>query len=115
VLGNNLGGTYWTYNNQNYYYCETTGEGFTVGQLPSQFDGVGAYVYPIDTTQQYIVNYQSLSLAAPNPSYSPYNPNTPQATPDVAPNQTMQPLPTVAGPTIQPVEPISLNLISDNP
>ncbi len=115
VLGNNLGGTYWTYNNQNYYYCETTGEGFTVGQLPSQFDGVGAYVYPIDTSQQYIVNYQSLSLNAPNPSYSPYNPNTPQATPDVAPNQTMQPLPTVAGPTIQPVEPISLNLISDNP
>ena len=115
VLGNNLGGTYWTYNDQNYYYCETTGEGFTVGQLPTQFNGVGAYVYPIDTSQQYIVNYQSLSLTAPNPSYSPYNPDTPQTTPDVAPNQTMQPLPTVAGPTIQPVEPISLNLISDNP
>jgi hypothetical protein len=115
VLGNNLGGTYWTYNDQNYYYCETTGEGFTVGQLPTQFNGVGAYVYPIDTTQQYVVNYQSLSLTAPNPSYAPYTPNTPETTPAVAPNETMQPLPSVAGPTIQPVEPISLNLISDNP
>ena len=93
VLGDNLGGTYWTYNDQNYYYCETTGEGFTVGQLPTQFNGVGAYVYPIDTSQQYVVNYQSLSLAAPNPSYAPYNPNTPQTTPNVGPNQTMEPLP----------------------
>jgi hypothetical protein len=115
VLGNNLGGTYWTYDDQNYYYCETTGEGFTVGQLPTQFNGVGAYVYPIDTTQQYVVNYQSLSLTAPDPSYAPYNPNAPETTPAVAPNQTMQPLPSVAAPTIQPVEPISLNLISDNP
>lgn len=115
VLGNNLGGTYWTYNNQNYYYCETTGEGFTVGQLPSQFNGVGAYVYPIDTSLQYVVNLQALSLAAPNPSFAPYNPDTPQATPSVGPNETMEPLPSVAGPTIEPVAPISLNLISRDP
>jgi hypothetical protein len=113
VLGNNLGGTYWTYNNQDYYYCETTGEGFTVGQLPTQFDGVGAYVYPIDASEQYVVNSQSLSLTAPNPTYVPYNPNAPQVTAN--PNQTFEPLPTVAGPTIQPITPISLNLISNNP
>jgi hypothetical protein len=113
VLGNNLGGTYWTYNNQDYYYCETTGEGFSVGQLPTQFNGVGAYVYPINASEQYAVNSQSLSLTAPDPSYIPYNPNAPQVTAN--PNQTFQPLPTVAGPTIQPITPISLNLISNNP
>jgi predicted transglutaminase-like cysteine proteinase len=113
VLGNNLGGTYWTYNNQDYYYCETTGEGFTVGQLPTQFNGVGAYVYPIDTSEQYVVNVQSLSLAAPDPSYAPYNPNAPQITPN--PNQTAEPFPTVAAPTIHPVTPISLNLILEDP
>ncbi len=93
VLGDNLGGTSWTYNGQSYYYCETTGEGFTVGQLPDQFNGVAAYVYAIDTSEQYVVNYQSLSLAAPNPSYAPYNPNSPQTTPNVGPDQTMEPLP----------------------
>jgi hypothetical protein len=113
VLGNSLGGTYWTYNNQDYYYCETTGEGFTVGQLPTQFNGVGAYVYPIDTSEQYVVNVQSLSLVAPNPSYAPYDPDAPQITPN--PNQTSEPFPTVAGPTIDPVTPISLNLILDDP
>jgi len=113
VLGDNLSGTYWTYDNQSYYYCETTGEGFTIGQLPQQFDGVGAYVYPIDPSQQYVVNLQSLTLGASNPSYSPYNPNTTQATP--TPNLTTTALPDIAGPTAVPVEPVGINLISDNP
>jgi hypothetical protein len=50
--------------------------------LPAQFDGVSAYVYPIYTDEQYVVNVQST---------------------------------TVAGPTIQPVRPLSVNLISDDP
>ena len=115
ILGNNLQGTYWTYNNQTYYYCETTGEGFTIGQLPSQFDGESAYVYPIDTSEQYIVNVQSLSSIEPNPSSAPYGPNTPETTPTIEPNPATTPLPTIAGPTIQPVQPLSLNLISDDP
>ena len=113
VLGDNLGGTYWTYNDQNYYYCETTGEGFTVGQLPDQFSGVGAYVLAIDTSEQYVVNLQSLTLTAPNPSYAPFSPNTPQKT--QTPNLTTTASPDVAGPTAVPVEPIGINLISDNP
>lgn len=111
VLGNNLQGTYWTYDNQTYYYCETTGEGFTIGQLPTQFDGQGAYVYPIDTSQQYVVNYQSSSTGESNPVNQPYNPNEPEATPTSLPNT----LPSVSQPTAVPVQPISLNLISDNP
>jgi hypothetical protein len=115
ILGNNLQGTYWTYNNQTYYYCETTGEGFTIGQLPAQFDGEGAYVYPINTNEQYVVNVQSISSIEPNPSSAPYGPNTPETTPTFGPNPKTTPMPTVAGPTIQPVQPLSLNLISEDP
>jgi hypothetical protein len=115
VEGNNLQGTYWTYDNQTYYYCETTGEGFTIGQLPAQFNGESAYVYPIDTSEQYVVNVQSISSIEPNPSSAPYNSNTPETTPITEPNPTTTPSPTVAGPTIQHVQPLSLNLISDDP
>jgi hypothetical protein len=115
ILGNNLQGTYWTYDNQTYYYCETTGEGFTIGQLPAQFDGESAYVYPIDTSEQYVVNIQSISSIEPNPSSAPYSSNTPETTPNNEPNPVTTPLPTVAGPTIQPVQPLSLNLISEDP
>jgi hypothetical protein len=114
VLGNNLEGTYWNYSGQSYYYCETTGEGFTIGQLPTQFDGQSAYVYSIDTSLQYTANFQYTSSAEPNPTYSPFAPDIPEATPTMEPNVT-SPLPTVAAPTIQPVEPMSLNLISDDP
>ncbi len=100
ILGNNLQGTYWTYNNQTYYYCETTGIGFTIGELPQQFNGQTANVYPIDESEQYVPNLQATS-AGPNPIISP-NPMTSSS-------------PTIAGPTIQPVLPISLNLISDEP
>jgi len=84
VLGNNLQGTYWTYNNETYYYCETTGVGFTIGELPQQFAGQTAYVYSIDESEQYVPNLHATS-------------------------------PTIAGPTIQPVLPISVNLISGDP
>jgi predicted transglutaminase-like cysteine proteinase len=115
ILGDNLHGAYWVYDNQTYYYCETTGEGFTIGQLPVQFDGESAYVYPIDTSKQYVVNVQSISSIEPNPSSAPYGPNTLETTPTFAPIPMTTPLPTVAGPTIQPVQPLSLNLISDDP
>jgi hypothetical protein len=115
ILGNNLQGTYWTYDNQTYYYCETTGEGFTIGQLPAQFNGESAYVYSIDTSKQYVVNVRSISSIEPNPSSAPYSPNTPEATPTIGPNPMATPSPTVAGPTVQPIQPLSLNLISDDP
>lgn len=114
VLGDNLSGTYFTYDGQHYYYSETTGEGFTVGQLPSQFNGVGVYVYPIDTSEQYVVNLQSESSAS-NPSYAPSNPNAPVVTPYLPPDSTTTSSPDLLGPTAVPIEPVSLNLIEDSP
>ncbi|MGD0993970.1 MAG: hypothetical protein ABR909_00430 [Candidatus Bathyarchaeia archaeon] len=84
VLGNNLQGTCCTCNNQTYYYCETTGVGFTIGELPQQFTGQTVNVYPIDESEQYVPNLQATSSTEPNP-------------------------------TIQPVLPISVNLISGEP
>jgi len=112
VLGNNLQGTSWIYNNQTYYYCETTGPGFTIGVLPQQFIGQTASVYPIYYSEQYVPNLQAISSTVPNPAISS---NTLAPTPTVQPNLTTSPSPTIAGPTIQPVQPMSLNLISDDP
>jgi hypothetical protein len=57
ILGNNLKGTYWIYpesSNQTYYYCETTGSGFMIGELPFQYLGQGVNIYSIDATKQFI-------------------------------------------------------------
>ena len=115
VLGDNLQGTYWTYQNQTYYYAETTGIGFKVGDLPDEFKGKSAYIYPIDENNQFVVNSQSAYTNAPNPSISPYTENTPTQ----APTQNGGTIPTVSPditqPSIQPVKPISLNLVSEYP
>ena len=93
ILGNNLHGTYWTYpegSNKTYYYSETTGDGFRIGQLPDEFQNQKAYIYSIDENKQYV-------------------PPTSRPTPVDAAS------PTVTGPSVQPVLPLSFNLISDNP
>jgi hypothetical protein len=110
VLGNLPSGAYWTYNNKTYYYCETTGVGFKIGVLPPQFTGNTANVYSIDESEQYVPNLQSTSLTEPNPTISP---NT--STPTFDPNPVTTPSPAIAGPTIQPVLPLSFNLISGEP
>jgi gas vesicle protein len=40
-------GTYWPYEGEEYYYVETTGEGWEIGELPEEVQGQGASVYPI--------------------------------------------------------------------
>jgi hypothetical protein len=108
ILGNNLHGTYWTYpvdSNNSYYYCETTGDGFTIGQLPPEFMGQLASIYGIDETKQFVPDVViEQPTVTPTPTDNPINP---YPTDDAAP--------TVSGPTVQPVLPLSFNLISDNP
>ena len=56
ILGNNLRGTYWIYpegSNQTYYYCETTGNGFMIGELPFQYLGQNVNIYRIDVAKQF--------------------------------------------------------------
>jgi hypothetical protein len=98
VLGTNLQGTYWSYpsdSNNTYYFCETTGNRFTIGELPDEFQGEKAYVYQIDESKQFIPNVKIISTAEPNTADSAS--------------------PTMAAPTVQPPMPLSLNLILDDP
>jgi len=110
VLGTNLRGACWEYpegSNETYYYCETTGDNFKIGQLPAEFTGKKAYLYSIDQNTQFI---PKIMLTAPT-----------QMTPTAAPSavSTGAPQPTVTddmnGPTVQPVMPLSFNLIAENP
>jgi hypothetical protein len=114
ILGNDLQGTYWTYpegSNKTYYYCETTGNGFTIGQLPDEFQGQSAFVYPIDESKQFVPNLVDLPTVEPTPTGAPVTTAKP----------TYQPVPTDSGfsnitePSVQPVLPLSFNLIAYNP
>jgi hypothetical protein len=40
-------GIYWLHEGTKYFYLETTGEGWELGELPGQFQGESAQVYPI--------------------------------------------------------------------
>jgi hypothetical protein len=112
ILGNNLKGTYWTYNSQTYYYCETTASGYTIGQLPDQFSGQTANVYSVDENQQYVPPLQGITTIDPNPTITTTTPE-PSSIPTFEPNPTTSP--NITGPTVQPALPMSLNLISEAP
>jgi len=40
-------GLYYDYNGKHYYYLETTGEGWEIGQIPSDIKDTTAYMYPL--------------------------------------------------------------------
>jgi hypothetical protein len=109
VLGQNLRGTYWTYpadSNDTYYYCETTGDGFKIGQLPTEFQGQDAYIYSIDESKQFVPETVVVPTAEPTSTKSPIIGST-------TPPPTSSPV--VTDPQLQPVLPLSFNLISENP
>lgn len=54
VWGTDLHGYYWTYNNRTYYYCETTGDNWRIGGLPSEYKDTLADLYTIDKNKQYM-------------------------------------------------------------
>ncbi len=112
ILGNNLKGTYWEYpegSNRTYYYCETTGNSFKIGQLPDEFAGQSAYIYTIDQTKQFVPDTVVVPTAQATPTEAPVTTTAP----------TSKPVPTgspdVTDPNIQEVKPLSFNLIGENP
>ncbi|MCW3982678.1 MAG: zinc ribbon domain-containing protein [Candidatus Bathyarchaeota archaeon] len=113
ILGSGLRGTYWEHpvgSNKTYYYCETTGNNFKIGQLPIEFTGKSAYLYDIDETKQYtptivVVPPKSSPTQAPVTSSGPTQRPTPTRTDDT----------NLTDPSLQPVMPLSFNLVSENP
>ena len=48
ILGiEGMSGTYWDHNGGKYYYIETTGSNWEVGQLPAEYTGKTAHIYDI--------------------------------------------------------------------
>jgi hypothetical protein len=91
ILGKDIpGGYYWTYNGQKYYYCETTGNGFKIGELPDEYKNQTARIYPIRQSQQYTPNIQVLP---------PPDQQTPSATPYPDPTQQPAPVPSATDQT----------------
>jgi hypothetical protein len=43
-------GSYWELDNKWYFYLETTGEGWEIGEVPENYKGISAYLYPIEPT-----------------------------------------------------------------
>ncbi len=111
ILGSGLRGTSWEYpsgSNKSYYYCETTGDGFKIGQLPDEFAGQSAYIYPIEQNTQYIPPITVTPNTQPTES-----PVTGHSTP--APTRASDGAsPTVTDPNVQQAKALS-SVIGDNP
>ena len=45
--GDSISGRYYEYNGGKYYYLETTGEGWPIGQIPDEFRSVEAKIFPV--------------------------------------------------------------------
>lgn len=43
----NMPGSYFTYNNERYYYVETSSKGWKIGQLPDEIKGQSAEIFPV--------------------------------------------------------------------
>ncbi len=48
--GENVYGTYWEYEGIKYYYIETTGKGWGIGELPEEYENSSAAIYPMVPT-----------------------------------------------------------------
>lgn len=47
VYGDDLPGTYYEFDSRRYYYVETTGRGWDVGEVPDEYDAASAVVYQV--------------------------------------------------------------------
>jgi hypothetical protein len=114
ISGNNLRGTYWTYpegSNNTYYYCETTGNYFMIGEMPSHYIGQSVNIYTLNESKQYIPQLVLTSPSDLPDSFLMQQNTTPQPThvSDVS-------SPTVSQPINESILPLpSLSVVTDNP
>ncbi|MFQ6085166.1 MAG: hypothetical protein ACE5OY_02735 [Candidatus Bathyarchaeia archaeon] len=58
-----LEGGYVAHGGRRYYYCETAGEGWRMGGVPREYQGVGTQVYEIDTSRQFELQVSESSIS----------------------------------------------------
>ncbi len=82
ILGEEgLPGYYFTYKDKRYYYCETTGDGWAIGDIPSEYQDAKATIYEINEYQQYVPESWSTPASTPTPSTTPIPTTAPTPTP----------------------------------
>jgi len=59
IAGISSQGYYYLYNGKNYYYLETTGEGWGIGDLPDEYKGTSATIYDLIPTPIITHNWTS--------------------------------------------------------
>ncbi len=91
ILGNGLPGYYLSYHNQTYYYCETTGNGFEIGEMPKEYQDVKMAIYEINTAYQYNP-FSEFLLPTVTPTQTPL----PTSSPTPIPTIKTTPTPTIA-------------------
>jgi hypothetical protein len=50
-------GHYWTFEDKKYFYLETTGEGWLIGEVPDDYYGVTAYLYGLNPIPMCVHNW----------------------------------------------------------
>lgn len=65
--GEGVSGTYFSHNGGEYYYLETTGMGWKIGQQPSHYKGMEAYLY--DVVPKPKLSISSWQWSTPNSRY----------------------------------------------
>lgn len=57
--GEGITGTYWDYGSDKYYYLETTGDGWEIGEIPEEYQQVSAHIYPMIPVPVFSFSWQS--------------------------------------------------------
>jgi len=55
----NIYGTYWTYEGSKYFYVETTGEGYDIGQIPPEYAHSTATIYPMQQLPDFDLSFNT--------------------------------------------------------
>ncbi|MFN3383284.1 MAG: hypothetical protein ACK401_00125 [Archaeoglobaceae archaeon] len=63
VTCSNCYGTYYEYKGVKYFYLETTGEGWKIGEIPKEYENVGAIIYPLISKPLITVDWVSKPIA----------------------------------------------------
>ena len=80
-VSGNFTGTSVTYNGTKYYYCETTGTGFTVGELPSSFSTNVTRIVPLSPSRITTVPQPDRTVTPIPSTFEPSPDRTPTPTP----------------------------------
>lgn len=57
--GEGIYGTYWNYEGSKYYYVETTGDGWDIGEIPPEYKDQSATIYPMRQLPDFDISFTS--------------------------------------------------------